>query len=80
MTFCGNVLELIEREKIIESPFEFVKWSDIINNDGIDVYIEKSIIPELDQKEEMIIDAAIGEINGKKIGMLFIKKDKNVYG
>ncbi|MHA1272626.1 MAG: hypothetical protein ACTSQS_04240 [Promethearchaeota archaeon] len=80
MTFCGNVLELIEREKIIESPFEFVKWSDIINNDGIDVYIEKSIIPELDQKEEMIIDAAIGEINGKKIGMLFIKKDKDVYG
>lgn len=80
MTFCGNVLELIERERITESPFEFVRWRDIINNGDIDVYIEKSIIPELSQKEEMIIDAAIGEINGKRIGMLFIKKDQNVYG
>jgi len=26
------------------------------------------------------VDAAIGEVEGKKVGLLFIKKNSNVYG
>ena len=44
------------------------------------MYIEKQILLELEEKPLTIIDVAVGEVEGEKIGMLFIKKDSNVYG
>ncbi|MHA1274091.1 MAG: hypothetical protein ACTSQJ_15405 [Promethearchaeota archaeon] len=82
MSFCGNVLELIEKKKILDELNDFVHWKEIENNFKIDVYIEKSILPELINQDLIIIDAIVEELsNGKKVGMLFIKNtNPNVYG
>jgi len=85
MSFCGNVVELVEKRKVIED-YEFVQWNNTnlqdIDQTGleIEVYIEKKILSELVDKSLVIIDAAIGKIEGNKVGMLFMKKDKDVYG
>ena len=47
---------------------------------NIKVFIEEEIIPELKLKDQILIDAAIGEVYDEKIAMLFIKKPNNVYG
>ncbi|MHA1150565.1 MAG: hypothetical protein ACTSR8_20285 [Promethearchaeota archaeon] len=74
-------MELVEKHEILDGTLDFVKWNNFKDNIGVEVYIEKSIIPELELKDELIIDAAIGEINGKRIGMLFIKRENpNTYG
>ena len=80
MAFCGNVLELVEKHKIINEE-HFVKWTDFEENiDNIEVYIEKDILPELISQHNFLIDAAIRELkNGNKFGLLFFKKDDNVY-
>ena len=85
MAFCGNYVELVENFKILDDEdFIKLKDSDIENEqlktEKIDVYVEKIIIPELEEKPLTIIDAAIGEVKGKKVGVLFIKKSSNVYG
>jgi hypothetical protein len=82
MAFCGNVLELVEKHKILDDKTEFVKWTDFEKrNDKVEVYIEKTIISELVNQDFLLIDAAIGELpDGEQFGMLFIKKDDSVYG
>lgn len=85
MSFCGNFVEMVEKHKVDED-MDFILWSDTnlddekVNKAEIEVYIEKSIIPELEEKSLIIIDAAKGEISNKTVGVLFIKKDSNVYG
>ncbi|MHA1805756.1 MAG: hypothetical protein ACTSU4_14665 [Promethearchaeota archaeon] len=87
MTFCGNIVELIEKKKVYRDS-DFVLWENTNINEnfdnarGIEVYIEKNLVKELmNQKPMIIIDAAIGKTKqGDQIGMLFIKKNKNVYG
>jgi hypothetical protein len=85
MSFCGNFVEMVEKQKV-DKDFDFIAWSDTNLDDAkvkkaeIEVYIERSIIPELEEKSMVIIDAAKGEISNKTVGMLFIKKDSNVYG
>ncbi|MHA1460490.1 MAG: hypothetical protein ACTSO8_03330 [Promethearchaeota archaeon] len=85
MSLCGNFVELVEKFKLLDDD-DFVKLKDTdIENEQfkvehIEVYIEKLIIPELEEKQLTIVDAAIGEVKGKKVGLLFIKKNSNVYG
>ncbi len=85
MSLCGNFVELVEKFKLLDDD-DFVKLKDTdIENEQfkvehIEVYIEKLIISELEEKLLTIVDAALGEVNGKKVGLLFIKKNSNVYG
>ncbi len=86
MAFCGNVVELVEESKVIKDE-DFIKWTNtnLKNNDKtknlkIEVYVEKQIIPELEEKPMTLIDAAIGTVQGEEIGMLHLKKSSNVYG
>ena len=81
MDICGNILELVEKHKILNEEENFAKWTEFEGNiDKIEVYIEKVIIPELINQKFILIDAAVGKLhNGEKFGLLFIKKDDNVY-
>ena len=85
ISLCGNFVELVEKFKLLDDD-DFVKLKDTdIDNDQlkakhIEVYIEKLIIPELEEKSLTIVDAVVGEVKGKKVGLLFIKKKSNVYG
>ena len=73
LSFCGNFVELVESKKV-ENDKDFILWTDFSNkNLDIDVYIEKSIIEELESKPLIEIHAAIGEVKGETIGVLFIK-------
>ena len=73
-------------EHIILDDSDFIKLKDTeIENQQfetaqIDVYIEKQIILELEEKPLTIVDVAVGEVKGEKVGLLFIKKNSNVYG
>jgi hypothetical protein len=85
MSLCGNFVELVEKFKLLDDDdFVKLKDTDIANEqfkaENIDVYIEKLIIPELEEKPLTIVDAAVGEVKGKKVGLLFIKKKSDVYG
>jgi len=80
MAFCGDVLELVEKYKVQEDYPEFVQWNEIEGQPNVEVYIEKDIIPEMEKKDLILIDAVVGEVNGKQVGMLFMKKTSNVYG
>ena len=85
MAFCGNVIELVEMHKILDDKEEFIKWIEFDNissvSANLQVYIEKSLINELLKNNLIVIDAIIGETkNSEKIGLLFIKKENNVYG
>jgi hypothetical protein len=80
MAFCGDVLELVEKYKVQEDYPEFVQWTDIEGQPNVEVFIEKDIIPEMEKKDLILIDAVVGEVNGKQVGMLFMKKTSNVYG
>ena len=81
MDICGNILELVEKHKILSEAVNFTKWTEFEENfDKFEVYIEKVIIPELINQQLILIDAAVGKLqNGEKFGLLFIKKDDNVY-
>ena len=85
MSLCGNFVELVEKFKLLDDD-DFVKLKDTeIENEQfktelIEVYIEKLIIPELEEKPLTIVDVAVGEVKGKKVGLLFIKKNANTYG
>ncbi|MBD3254296.1 MAG: hypothetical protein GF383_04345 [Candidatus Lokiarchaeota archaeon] len=83
MAFCGNVLELVKKRKVIEDN-DFIQWKEFKgfnpDNHNLEVYIEKSLLPELEEIELILIDVALGEVNGKSMGMLFMKKEKDVYG
>jgi hypothetical protein len=85
MSFCGNFVEMVEKEKV-SSDSDFILWPDTnleesnLKLDDIEVYVEKTIIPELDKKSIVIIDAAKGNVKNKTIGVLFIKNESNVYG
>ena len=78
---CGNILELVEKHKILNEEENFIKWTDLKGGiNKIEVYIEKDILPELINQKFILVDAAIGKLeNGEKFGMLFIKKDDSVY-
>jgi len=84
MSFCGNVLELVEKLKIIEDTSDFIQWNNIEGDPGVEVFIEESILPELESEtaEVLLIDAVVGTLpNGEKMGMLFLKNpNKDVYG
>ena len=81
MAFCGNVIELVEMHKILDDKEEFIKWTEFDNISSIEVYIEKNELNELMKKNLIIIDAFVGETkDNEKIGLLFIKKENNVYG
>ena len=85
MSLCGNFIELVEKFKLLDDDdFVKLKNADIENEQfkavHIEVYIEKKIIPELEGKQLTILDAAVGEVKGKKVGLLFIKKNSNIYG
>ncbi len=85
MSLCGNFVELVEKFKLLDDDdFVKLKDNDIENEqfkvEHIEVYIEKLIIPELEEKPLTIVDVAVGEVKGKKVGLLFIKKNANVYG
>ncbi|MFX1494257.1 MAG: hypothetical protein ACFFBZ_08250 [Promethearchaeota archaeon] len=85
MSFCGNIVELVEKYKVYNDN-NFIEWKNtniyekLKNCLEIEVYIEKKIIPQLEKKPLIIIDAAIGEVSGNKVGILFMKKESNVYG
>ena len=85
MFLCGNFVELVEKYKLLED-YDFIKLRDTdieneqFKNEHIDVYVENNIIPELEEKPLTIVDAAVGEVKGKKVGVLFIKKNSNLYG
>ena len=81
MSICGNFVELVERSKVLaDIDFERCYDTNLEKSDDIEVYIETKIIPELEEKSEIRIEAAIGKSKEKEIGMLFIKKKSNVYG
>ena len=85
MSLCGNFVELVEKYKLLDdNDFVKLKDTDIENEqlkaEHIEIYIEKDIIPELEEKPLTIVDAAVGEVKGKKVGVLFIKKNSNLYG
>ena len=80
MAFCGNVVELVKKFKIIEEKGDFIQWKEIMGDSQVEVYIETNLIPEFKDMDLLLIDVAIGQIDGEKIGMLFIKKQNDVYG
>jgi hypothetical protein len=80
MAFCGNVVELVNLHKVLDEQENFSQWKEIEGNPNIDVYIENDLILEFMEKEVILIDVAVGELNGEQIGLLFIKKQKDVYG
>jgi hypothetical protein len=85
MCFCGNVVELVEEYNILDDgDFIKLKNNEIevqqFDSKHIDVYIEKKIILELEEKSSTTIDVAVGEVKGEKVGLLFIKKSSDVYG
>lgn len=85
MAFCGNAIELVELHKILDDKEEFIKWTefDSISSVGanLQVYIEKNELNDLKKKNLIVIDAYIAETKtSEKIGLLFIKKENNVYG
>jgi phosphopantothenoylcysteine synthetase/decarboxylase len=85
MSICGNYVELIENHKV-QNDNDFIIWNDTNLHEQkykdftIEVYIEKKIIDELSRKQLIIIDATIGKVSGKEIGMLFIKPEHDKYG
>lgn len=85
MSFCGNFVEMVDKEKV-ETDSDFILWSEtnldelMFKESEIEVYVELSIISELEEKSMIIIDAAKGEVKNRTVGVLFIKKESNVYG
>ena len=86
MAFCGNVVDLVEKHKVLDDKEEFVKWKrfDGINPDdsNLQVYIEKSIVPEFKTKDIVKIDKFSYNCmeSGEQLTLLFIKHDNDVYG
>lgn len=80
MAFCGNVVELVPKHKVLRDKKGFTKWEDLEDNYGVEVFLENEVIPEFQKKSEVLIDAALGQVDGRKMGMLFIQKGSNVYG
>jgi len=85
MSFCGNIVELVEKYKVV-NDMDFILWNDtnIENNDSgiekVEIYIEEKILEELEIKPLIIIDAVTRETEDSKVGMLFMKKEPHVYG
>jgi hypothetical protein len=81
MSICGNFVELVERSKVFtDTDFERCFDTNLENNNEIEIYIERTIIPELEEKSLIIIEAAIGNVESQEVGMLFIKRNSNAYG
>ena len=80
MAFCGNMIELVEKHKVLDEKENFIQWKEIKDNPNIEVYIENELMQELTQKTILLIDVALGELNGEQMGLLFLKKQQDVYG
>ena len=80
MSFCGNVLELVEKYKIFEDKEEFIQWTEIENDPDIEVFIEEKVLPEIQADDLVFIDAIIADMKGEKTAFLFMRKNKDVYG
>ena len=84
MSFCGNVVELVEKDKVV-NDMDFFQWNDTnIGNyhseiEKVEIYIEEKVLEELENKPMVIIDAVTKETKDSKVGMLFMKKESNVY-
>jgi len=84
MSFCGNVVELVEKYKVV-NDMDFFQWNDTnIGNyhseiEKVEIYIEEKVLEELENKPMVIIDAVTKETKDSKVGMLFMKKESNVY-
>ncbi|MFX1238500.1 MAG: hypothetical protein ACFFAS_04000 [Promethearchaeota archaeon] len=77
------MLELVEKYKVLEDYPEFVRWHKFETDPSFEVYVEKDVLIEFKKegKKFLLIDAVVGETNGKKVGMLFFKNiNKNNYG
>jgi hypothetical protein len=85
MSFCGNIIELIEQKKVMNDR-DFLLWNETNIEDAltsepeVEVYIEQKLLEELSTKPFLLIDVAIGNIKGEEIGYLFFKKNADVYG
>jgi len=71
---------VVDKNKILNDSHLFILWDDVEGNPPIEIFIEDQVMDEVEQKPELLIDAVIGEIKDKEYGMLFIKKDSNIYG
>ena len=86
MAFCGNVVDLVEKHKVLDDKEEFVKWKrfDGITPDdsNLQVYIEKSIIPDFKTRDSLRIELITYKTaeSAEQVSLLFIKNDNNVYG
>ena len=85
IAFCSNVVELVEKYKVLDDKEEFVQWTEFYEIPSyypfLEVYLEKSLIPELMINNIILIDAIIGETNSdENLGFFFIKKQNDVYG
>ncbi|MBD3215369.1 MAG: hypothetical protein GF311_22360 [Candidatus Lokiarchaeota archaeon] len=74
------MVEIVDKKKILKDSEPFILWDDVDGNPPIEVFIEKKVLDELEQKPELLIDAAMGRVKDEDYGMLFIKKQGNVYG
>ena len=55
-------------EALVLEDNSFKQWADFKYTPNVDVYIEKSLLPEMKDKELIIIDAAGGKLpNGDQI-------------
>ncbi|MFX1387081.1 MAG: hypothetical protein ACFE9M_07700 [Promethearchaeota archaeon] len=85
MSFCGNIVELVEKYKVVKD-LDFILWNDTnIGNyhseiEKIEIYIEEKVLEELENKPMVIIDAVTNKTKDSKVGVLFMKKESNVYG
>ncbi len=72
--FCDNVVELAEKQKILEDG-AFERWIQENENYITELYVEKKLINELQNKELILIDAIIWKTMDGEQGLLFIRKD-----
>ena len=68
-TFCIDVLQLIQKSKIVHNP-QFEKWRDVdVRGTGLEIYINKNLKDELEANYESIkINARTWKLFGKYRG------------
>ena len=72
------MLELVEKFKVLDGYPEFIEWEKFEKQPIFEVYIEKSVVPDLSFHDTIIIDAFVGETHGsEQIGMLYMKRDNS---
>ena len=86
MAFCGNVVDLVEKHKVLDDKEDFVRWKrfdGISHHDSnLQVYIEKNVVPEFKTRDSLRIELITYNTaeSAEQVNLLFIKKDNDVYG